>query len=194
MLIIHSSTIIKNLQEHGLNPAYWYFRFDHITSQDVSKMLRSIIRQLSFFPLPVAIQALLDRHNQHASEPSLEELITALNHIFEIFDGDIFIVLDALDECPNADKDRTRDQLLHCIKCLVTNGPSNLHLLVTSRPEPDIQRELGSVASYSFDIERLIKCDVEKHVELALEGYRLASWTTDVKDQIRKRLLGFEER
>lgn len=157
-------------------------------------MLRSIIRQLSFTPLSTAIQALRDRHNRAGSEPSLEELITALNHVLKVLNGDIYIVLDALDECPHADKQGQRTQLLRTIRDMVSKKYSKLHLLVTSRPEPDILQEISSIAIHSLSIEELIKADVAQHVEAALEESSLVNWDEEVKNLIRDKLLSFEER
>jgi hypothetical protein len=194
-----SSTIIHDLEAHlpdclTRNLAYWYFRFDDKRSQDVSKMLRSIIRQISSSPLYPGIRALRNRHHQAGSEPSLEELTTALGHALGTLGGDIYIVFDALDECPHLNKQGQRDQLLLCIKNLVANTSLNMHLLVTSRPEPDIRVELYSIAA-SLDIEELVKDDVAQYVNTALqENQRLASLNGNTKDQIKEKLLSFQER
>ncbi|KAF3022400.1 hypothetical protein E8E14_003859 [Neopestalotiopsis sp. 37M] len=187
------STIIRNIQNNFPHSAYWYFRFDNQISQDVSQMLRSIIRQLSSSPLPEEIQSLFELHGQRGSEPSLEELVTALNGTIDLLAQDVYIVLDALDECPHKDKKGQRDRLLHCINILGRTHP-HLHLLVTSRPEPDIERELRSIATCDFDIEKLIRSDVERFVKITLEDPCLASWAEDVRDQIVSKLLEHEER
>ncbi|ETS79964.1 hypothetical protein PFICI_07493 [Pestalotiopsis fici W106-1] len=187
------STIIRDLQENFPHLAYWYFRFDNQILQDVSQMLRSTIRQLSVSPLPDEIRSLYDRHGQRGSEPSVEELVAALNAAIESLTQDVYLVFDALDECPHQDKKGQRDQLLSCVKNLMMTH-SNLHLLVTSRPEPDIEIHLRPVASCDFDIELPIRSDVERFVKVALEDPRLASWTEEVRDQIIAKLLEYEER
>lgn len=156
-------------------------------------MLRSIIRQLSCLSLGVELRALHNRHSQRRSEPSLEELTTILNTTIATLTEDVHIVFDALDECPHKDRKGQRDQLLRCIENLVEKN-SNLHLLVTSRPEPDIRRELGGLAGCSLDIERLIKGDVETHVKNALEEPCMASWAEDVKGEIKDKLIKYKER
>lgn len=156
-------------------------------------MLRSIIRQLSVSPLPEEIRVLYDRHCQRGSEPSLEELITVLNCTIQSLAQDVYIVIDALDECPHQDNKGQRDLLVQCVKILRKTHPG-LHLLVTSRPEPDLERELRSVANCDFDVEKLMRSDVERFVKVTLEDHRLASWTEDVKAQIMAKLLEFEER
>ena len=198
-LTLRSSTIIHSLREHVGNRlaaslAYWYFRFDNATSQSVSKMLRSIIRQVSTSPLPTAIRDLRERHSKAGSEPSIEDLTKALVDILKMFDGGVYLVFDALDECPHADQQGQRKQLLRCITELVSDQRLSLHLLVTSRPEPDIRSEIGSIASDAFDIEELVKADVEQYVEAQLETSDLGSWDEEVKGRIRAKLLSFQER
>ncbi|KAK8064707.1 hypothetical protein PG994_007345, partial [Apiospora phragmitis] len=193
------SMIIRNLQEHTRDKptrrlAYWYFRFDNSTSQNVSRILRSIIRQLSTSRLSFEVQALRDQHSRAGSEPSVEELTKALVHTLQSLEGEIYIVFDALDECPGPDKQGQRDQLLRCIKSLVSETRPNLHILVTSRPEPDIRREVGRIANYALDIEELVKEDVARYVETALAKPDLASWDEQAKGRIRDKLLSFEER
>ncbi|KAH8197326.1 hypothetical protein TruAng_008492 [Truncatella angustata] len=187
------STVVCDLQAHATNLAYWYFRFNSATSQDISKMLRSITRQLSYPSLPSGVRALYDRHSQRGSEPSLAELTTILDNTIATFKDDVYIVFDALDECPHNDKNGQRDHLLRCIKDLLETNP-NLHLLVTSRPESDIRKALVRLASCLLDIEELVKNDVERYVKHSLDGPRLASWAEDVKDKIRQKLLEYEER
>lgn len=157
-------------------------------------MVRSLLRQLSVSQLPTAIRVMYNRHGKAASDPSLEELTTALDSTLSALDEDVYIVFDALDECPHADRNGQRELLLRCIKGLISRTHSKLYLLVTSRPEPDIQTEMGRIATYSLDIEKLIRGDVEKYVETKLQGQDLASWGEEEKNMIRTRLFSFEER
>ena len=54
--------------------------------------------------------------------------------------GPVYIILDALDECPNTSGiPSARKQVLNLLKDLVGLRLSNLHICVTSRPEIDIQ-------------------------------------------------------
>ncbi|KAF7539331.1 hypothetical protein G7054_g2214 [Neopestalotiopsis clavispora] len=186
------STIIRDLQRTFSPLAYWYFRFDNHTSQNTSQMLRSIIRQLSAFPLPEEIHSLYNRHSQRASEPSLDDLVAALKCTIDRLAQDVYIVFDALDECPHQDKKGQRHELLDCVKSL-NKRHSKLHLLVTSRPEPDIQAELRPVASCNLDIEEPIRSDVARFVKVTLKDPRLASWTEGVRDKITRKLLEYKE-
>ena len=59
----------------------------------------------------------------------------------------IYIVIDALDECPNFSGIPTpREVVLNLLVSLVRLGQPNLHICVTSRPEADIKDVLGPLA------------------------------------------------
>lgn len=57
--------------------------------------------------------------------------------------GNIFILIDALDECPQ--RDNERQEVLDLIKEMKSWSTSNLHLLVTSRKEVDIEETLVDI-------------------------------------------------
>jgi hypothetical protein len=55
----------------------------------------------------------------------------------------IYLILDALDECPNNSGMLTpREEVLDLVENLVSLALPNLHMCVTSRPEIDIQTTL----------------------------------------------------
>jgi hypothetical protein len=57
--------------------------------------------------------------------------------------GPIYIIIDALDECPdNSGMPTAREEVLEFIKDLASLGLANLHVCVTSRPEIDIRTTL----------------------------------------------------
>ena len=67
--------------------------------------------------------------------------------------GPRFIILDALEECPNTfGIPLARKQVLNLLKDLVGLQLPNLHLCVTSRPEIDIRLVLDPLAFHSLSI------------------------------------------
>ncbi|KAH9162722.1 hypothetical protein EDB89DRAFT_1860579, partial [Lactarius sanguifluus] len=67
--------------------------------------------------------------------------------------GPTFIILDALDECPNTSGiPSSRKQVLDLIKDLVGLQLSNLHICITSRPEIDIRTALEPLAFHPVSI------------------------------------------
>ena len=70
----------------------------------------------------------------------------------------IFLIVDALDECPNtAGTPSAREEVLTFLEDLVGSNHSNLFICVTSRPEQDIQAVLNPLAPAS--------CRVSLHEE-----------------------------
>jgi ankyrin repeat domain-containing protein 50 len=95
---------------------------------------------------------------------------------------DIYIVVDALDECPTSKGERK--ELLELIRDIIALSPSKIHLLVTSRPEFDIKEMLSSSPTVSpLSIQNTeIKADIKKYIahQLATD-LKLKGWSSDVK-------------
>ena len=65
----------------------------------------------------------------------------------------IYIILDALDECPNSSGiPSPREQVLTLSKDLNDLRLPHLHLCITSRPEFDIRATLGPLAHHSVPL------------------------------------------
>ena len=65
----------------------------------------------------------------------------------------IYIILDALDECPNSyGLPSSRAQVLSLVKQLMELRLPHLHVCVTSRPEFDIRATLGRLALHSVSL------------------------------------------
>ena len=62
----------------------------------------------------------------------------------------IYIIVDALDECPNnTGTPSPRERVLQFLEDLVKSRHPNLHICLTSRPEHDIQAILNPLATGS---------------------------------------------
>ena len=77
----------------------------------------------------------------------------------------IFIVIDALDEFPLLQ----RPKLLDILEQLCNGANSNIHILVASRPEPDISSKLNRIKRDTIDIEHRAKCDIRLFVQAAIK-------------------------
>ena len=81
--------------------------------------------------------------------------------------GPIFIVLDALDECPDSSAfPSPRDEVLQLVKELVDLHLQELHICATSRPEVDIRAVLEPLAFRSVSLHDEIgqKTDIADYV------------------------------
>ena len=95
----------------------------------------------------------------------------------------IYIILDALDECPNTSGlPSARKQVLDFLKDLVDLSLTSLHLCLTSRPEIDIRLVLEPLAFHVVslhdqsgqqkDIEDYIKSVVYADSNTAMKRWR----------------------
>jgi hypothetical protein len=196
-LTASSSKIIDNLIEYckprtNVRVAYWYFQFSSAATQDIARMLRSLFRQLVCSPLPDKVQKLWDNHQQNHTEPSHSELLDAISDSITAH-AQVFLVLDVLDECPE-DNPFGRSTLLELITQLMKMHPRCLHLVVTSRREPDIRKTLQLVASFSIDVDRALDEDVRKFINHALNHELIKRWGSKLMSLATKKLLESEER
>jgi len=64
--------------------------------------------------------------------------------------GEIYLVIDAIDECPNSSGFPTpREQVLVILRQLIDLKFLHVHFCITSRPEIDIRDVLEPLAIYS---------------------------------------------
>jgi hypothetical protein len=148
-------------------------------------MLRSILRQLVCSPLP-------DRVHRGHTEPSNGELLDATEDIVITYER-VFLVLDALDEYPE-EKSPGRSTLLDTIRKLLTIFQERLHLIVTSRREPDIRKTLRPMARFSINVDQALESDVEKFVGHALSHESIKRWGVELSSSAIHKLLHSEER
>ena len=138
-----SSTIIVDVFQkclkQGVTAVYFYFDFNDLEKQRSDKMLRSLIMQLSgqstqnFGKLELLHTVCANGDRQ----PDSEELINVLKDMMEGFD-DIYVVLDALDECSE------RQTLLDRIE-EINGWGFPLHMLLTSRRLTDIEERIEPI-------------------------------------------------
>lgn len=153
-------------------------------------MLRSFIRQLATKPLPESMQDLWRKHGPPGSEPSMSELMMLLTELISCSSRETYLVFDALDECPL----HVRSNLLSILGELLRIPGIRLHVLVTSRREPDIRRAISSLASYTLDVNPLLETDVETFVNASLNDASISKWGSYLKCFAANKLLSMEER
>lgn len=108
-------------------------------------MVRSLISQLyckcedTWKQLDFLFSSCEERRRQIRRE-SLCQVLLQMIYPLE----DVYVVLDALDECQTRTGLPT-EGLLSWMRDLLGSGQRNVHLLVTSRPEQDIQSKLNDL-------------------------------------------------
>jgi hypothetical protein len=103
----------------------------------------------------------------------------------------IYIIVDALDECPNFSGIPTpREVVLNLLDGLVRLGLPHLHICVTSRPETDIEDVLGPLAStVSLHDEIGQKEDISDYIRNFVSSDRMMRrWRSDQKELVFEEL------
>ena len=152
-----SSAIIEEIksvrESRSALIAFYYFDYKDISKRDIRGMLASLLFQLSCSS-DTCWDILYRLHaacNDDSEQPSSSSLAKCLEDILKL-PGQlpIFIVLDALDECPSTtETPSAREKVLDFVEDLVGSGHSNLFLCITSRPEQDIQTIFNPLTSAS---------------------------------------------
>src|SRR5579863_6536049 len=156
-MLLNSSSIIediKNLREEGSAwVAYHYFDFKDASKRHVRDLLASVLFQLSgdSDPCRDILDQLFKACRNGSEQPSDSALAKCFKTMVELPEQlPIFIIMDALDECPNTTgTPSARDEVLDFVEDLVGSGYSNLFVCITSRPEQDIQTVLNPLTSVS---------------------------------------------
>jgi Cdc6-like AAA superfamily ATPase len=142
---ILSSTVIQALENTGSHRPllYFYFDFNDKEKQTHHNMLSALLSQLystsSDSSQMQALDSLFKSCQDGCRQPSTQSLCEVFLHILDQL-KEVWIVLDALDECD------TRKGLLPLIRNVLQSDRRNVHLLVTSRPEHDIESEITGFA------------------------------------------------
>ena len=123
--------------------AYFYCDFRNEDKQNCRSLVLSILSQLcaqSNLCCDTLSHAYL-AHDKGARKPSDDTLAKCLAEMVSLPNqGPIYLIVDALDECPNNFGLPTpREEVLDLIDNLVGLCLPNLHICITSRPEIDIQ-------------------------------------------------------
>jgi ankyrin repeat domain-containing protein 50 len=133
------STFRHKRSDPGVGIAFFYFTFNDKSKQDQSAMLRALLLQLSGQLSDSQTDLAGLRDSYHTGIPPAVVLIAHLQRLILKF-KQAYILLDALDESPRYGQ---RDQVLNAIQTMRKWLLPGLHLLVTSRDEPDIREYLS---------------------------------------------------
>ena len=176
--------------ETNQSSAFAYFFFDgrdgQKESQTVAGLIRSLIRQFStpYGGVPAVLTKLYHSCHNGGAQPSTESLQATLLLILEAFD-EVYIVLDALDECAE------KKEILKWVKETTSWRKSKLHLLATSRVEEDIAKHLRLLDSDHVYIKQdLVGRDIERYINNILDGEdSFEQWGDEIKANIKNTVL-----
>jgi Cdc6-like AAA superfamily ATPase len=129
--------LLKKVQHSTVGIAYIYCNYKQ-GEHDVAGLLGAILKQL-VQTRPSIIEPVERLHKQHSDQgtkPSADEIFGALQSVLAEF-STMYVVVDALDECPN--RNGTRHQFLTQLRAL--QAEADVRLMFTSRSDPKIVDE-----------------------------------------------------
>ncbi|KAH9060254.1 hypothetical protein EDB87DRAFT_622909 [Lactarius vividus] len=136
--------------------AYFYFDFRDLKKQSRHDLLLSLVSQLSTRSSPCCdvLHHVYKTHEDGSRQPSDDTLKECLKEMLRLLgQGPTFIVLDALDECPDSSGiPSPRHEVLQLVEELVDLRLQGLHICATSRPEVDIRAVLEPLAFRSVSL------------------------------------------
>jgi len=182
------------LRETGMaSIAYFYCDFRDADKQNRHNLLTSLLIQLSARSSHCCdiLSRLHLAHDSGAQKPSDEILTECLKEMLSILDGSpTYIIVDAVDECPNAFGIPTqRERILELVEELVNLHMPNLHICITSRPENDIRVIIEPVATHTVSLhnESGQKQDIIDYVRSAVYSNSetiMRRWRKEDKDLV----------
>ena len=163
--------------------AYYYFDFRDVKKQDCDGLLSSLILQLSAESDSCynILSQLYSDHSRGIRKPSISALKKCLKDMLSLAgQGPIYIIVDALDECPNfPGRPSAREKVLDLIEGLVDLELPNLHLCIASRPEIDIRMVLEPLTPIKISLHDEIgqKKDIIEYIKSVVHSdRRMRKW------------------
>jgi hypothetical protein len=158
--------------------AYYYFDFRDVKKQDCYGLLSSLISQLSAESDSCynILSRLYSDNSRGIRRPDIDALKDCMTEMLRLpGQSPIYIVVDALDECPNFPGwPSARDEVLELIEEIVDLKLPNVHLCAASRPEMDIRIVLEPLTTLKISLhdESGQKEDIIKYIESVVHSHR----------------------
>ncbi len=187
--VLCSTAIEKTLEQRKITTdkavgvAFFYFDFNDQDQQRDNTMLRSLITQLwqQTGEEANAVDELYLACSNGGSQPSSSMLMDTLQKLL-LNSADVFILLDALDECTEI------ESLMENIERMAGWKISNLHMLVTSRKKKEIEESMSEllhderrICIQSAQVEGDIRMYIQNRIQT---DRRLKKWQKEVQAEI----------
>ena len=187
---------LKGLRKAGLaSMGFFYFDFKDQSKQDDRSVLASLLIQLAAQSDTYceSLSALHVEHNEGSEQPSENALRGCLENMLMLQDqAPIFIILDAIDECPSsAGTPSPRENVLDLIEWLSELLCPHLSICITSRLEADVEAVLQPLASHTVSLhgESGQKDDIIKYIKWFINSDPKArKWRQEDKELVFERL------
>jgi hypothetical protein len=171
--------------------AYYYFDFRDVKKQDCYGLLSSLVSQLSaeLYSCYRVLSQLYSDYAGRTLKPTTSRLTKCLKDMLSFpGQGPIYIIVDALDECPNfPGRPSAREEVLELVEELVDLKLPNVHLCVASRPEMDIRKVLEPLISLKISLheESGQKEDIIEYIKFVVRSDRdMRRWKEEDKQLV----------
>jgi hypothetical protein len=190
---ILSSTILEDLLQPSDSGStnmvvYFYFDFNDVQKQNAEMMLRSLVVQLSdqAVDVPANLAALCYSYAEKG-QPSLDALLQVTRRTIQEL-SQVYIMLDALDECMQ------RAELMEILETIAGWKLKNVHLIMTSRRERDIESTLQTFIEPQDSIclqSEVVDKDIQQYVRQRLSDDKgLHKWNdATLREEIEAALM-----
>lgn len=132
--------------------------------------------------MPVTLEQLYNHHRNGSTPPTLDGLVKSLKGMITSI-SKVYIVIDALDECSEC------NTLLDLIDEITKSKLNNLHMLLTSRKEEELNRHLRLISAEINLESSLVDDDITFHIHAVLHSDRAFSkWPEAQKLEIETSL------
>jgi len=180
------------MQEAGLaTMAYYYFDFRDVKKQDCYGLLSSIVSQLSAESDSCYnfLSKLYSDSGRGMRKPEIGALKKCLADMLSLpGQGQIYIIVDALDECPNfPGTPSAREDVLEFVKEIIDLKLPNVNVCVASRPEMDIRLVLEPLTTLKISLHEEIgqTKDIIEYINFILRSdWSLRRWKEEDKQLV----------
>ncbi|VDB86734.1 unnamed protein product [Peniophora sp. CBMAI 1063] len=191
---VYGVAVIDKLEkDHSLPLAYFYFDHTDRDKQDCRGLASSLVFQIGTRP-----ESLPHLKARYASRlpgrtPTLDDLLDLLSGILPLC-GKIFVIIDALDECPERARDSTLLDFLGRLCEIQKDDAIDLRLLVVSRPELDIRDRMLKLYTHALDIRdaHTHTDEIYNHISAELHNGKSTyyhGWSEDLTKRVHAALM-----
>ena len=165
--------------------AYFYFDFRDVDKKHRSNLLQSLLIQLASQSEPglSKLSHIYSSYKTSKEQPSEHVLMQCLIDMLKACQLPTYIIVDAIDECPNTSGIPTpRGHVLGLIKDLVGLHLPNLRICVTSRPTIDIRTALKSLTCSDLSLHDQLgqKKDIDEYISSVVQSDpQMLRWRAD---------------
>lgn len=176
--------LLNTVQTADVGVAYLYCDYKRQAEHTTPKLLAAVLKQLVQDRPSIAqpLSGLYDHHQLRRTRLLPKETLRALRSVLGNY-SKVYVVIDALDECP--ERDSNRSQLLELCRSL--QEQTDLRLMATSRHIPDIVAEFKGMPQVEVHASN---ADVKRYVEGQID--RLAKCVQrdrDLQELVKERIV-----